>query len=333
MARFYTRILVTIALTWGITMTACTGETATKPSAPIQLPSDFVPTAALGLANGTGVVAGHSGGRFGTLEERQAFIHLVDAAGAHQSIDTGEGWPIALAEAADGSGLSMVLATIKPEQEGATYWLLKSRDGGQSWSLRHRVPASSATGLAVATSDRAYVIGAGAFVTTGDGGKTWTPLEPPFGVRGVAQPIACPEAGTVVVGGAGAWVSTDAGASWSQIATGEVTATDGHWLASKTGQGVRLGKRSGTTVEWGAEFGGKTQPARVASQGDRVAVVSTPLATTAGRSLRLFAVDGEKSSDEALPGQADAAGIALFSDRVVLVTQKRRIESRAISRP
>lgn len=129
--------------------------------------------------------------------------------------------------------------------------LMRSTDSGASFTRSDLPAADAVTGIAIVSSTRAFAAAADALWTSGDGGRTWTPVPGPQGVLAVYASAG----GTVLAGGrtpgangtAALWLSSDGGATWRVSAltpplwglSGGVSAVlrlgDGTLLAGGTG--------------------------------------------------------------------------------------------------
>lgn len=104
--------------------------------------------------------------------------------------------------------------------------ILNTRDGGASWGLQHFEPALEKPLLDVVFVDarRGFAVGAfGLFLRTVDGGDTWTPLHTPAVDDDELNLYAIVRLGNgdlLIVGEQGRLLlSTDAGTSWSKLAS------------------------------------------------------------------------------------------------------------------
>lgn len=103
----------------------------------------------------------------------------------------------------------------------SAHHVVRSTDGGKSWT-DVRMPARFlAADLAFASVNNGYVIGGiGQLLRTRDGGRSWTYEMLP--TRSLLNAIAAPDAATLVVVGSDGVIlrSADGGAEWQSIAAG-----------------------------------------------------------------------------------------------------------------
>ena len=232
------------------------------------------------------VVFGFSGGPFVPLAERQVAIVRVTAAGEAAKTDLGSGW-ISTASAR-GEELWAVHATPKTSGAGSDYRLLISEDGGRKWSENGAIPTASLTAVTVEGQGCGWILGVGKLLRTCDRGQTWTTVDAPLHLRGIAQPIASVGEGELVLGGAGLYVTANAGKTWTQLSDREVTATNGQHVVAKDSSAMQIGQIHGSQVVWTARIDEAVQPDAIVANAAHITVRAAPLGKDAGRRVLLF---------------------------------------------
>lgn len=265
------------------------------------LNADLAATVIIEVDAGAAVVFGYTGGAFTALDRRQVAVLRVGVDGAVNKTEPGAGWIVA---AAAGPGaIWAARASLRSDGEGSNYALLVSQDGGRHWTEAGPIPAASLTALAVEGAGRGWALGVQTLLHTVDGGRTWTAVSAPLFLRGVAQGIAAPGPGVLVLGGAGLVRTTDAGQTWTRLADDDVSATDGSWVVARGKGYAQVGRIAGDSVNWTGRIDESVQPDAVRSDGERLRIRAAPLGRDAGRRVLLF-----ESTDQGVSFQRQTVG-------------------------
>jgi photosystem II stability/assembly factor-like uncharacterized protein len=169
--------------------------------------------------------------------------------------------------------------------------ILESRDRGQTWSpLSIR---ADAMGMAV-TGGSIYIAGHEVFMTSEDGGTTWSDVDaglPSLDIHAFARDPANPERMWVYLAIGGLWESRDAGATWEIVYQGHLP----QLVAVSTENGTELRGLDPFSGIVGSSDAGRTWS--VLSTPPSAPVVSLA-ATPDGRIMLLGGGDGLYRSDD-----------------------------------
>ena len=89
-----------------------------------------------------------------------------------------------------GDSLWVLLAVAKADGEGSDFYVVRSGDGGLTWSDSPALPAASLARLRAVSDQEAWVLGQETLLKTLDGGQSWHPVDAPGHRNGVTERLA-----------------------------------------------------------------------------------------------------------------------------------------------
>ncbi len=163
-------------------------------------------------------------------------VYAGTVSGLCKSTDAGEHWQF-LEQTSKGAlaitserGVSVRNIAVDPTDSSTLYAgtpdgrVLKSRDGGGSWTVVYTAgERSSVSAIVVADSDASLLLAASTaagVLKSEDAGQTWTAVGTPGDARSVAVAKGDPDVMYAACAKDGVWKSTDRGKSWASVSGG-----------------------------------------------------------------------------------------------------------------
>lgn len=207
----------------------------------------------------------------------------------------------------NGAVIWLLWSQLKRRGVGSDYGVVRSFDGGRTWSEGFPVEVDSLSQIVAVDDQQAWLLGSGNLLKTLNGGAVWESVFAPGERNSVTDRLVLNGQALLILAQDAIYSTRDGGGQWEVIDLDgcHVSALEGGAFLVRHGRGMRLGTRQQGKTVWLGTFGHDAKPVGLASQGLSLQFLALPSFPDQNPGVFYFATEdaGQNWDVRLLPGR------------------------------